>query len=53
VCLILKGRVLWIELKGGKGRLSQEQKHMRLTFLALGHEIHEVRSYRAFLDLVT
>ena len=54
VVLILPGgRVLFIELKAGKGRLSEEQKQMRLMFMALGHVIHEIRSYRAFISLVS
>jgi len=53
ITLILPGRVLFIELKAGKGRLSEEQKQIRLQFMALGHEIHEVRSYRRFLELVS
>ena len=45
-------RVLFIELKGKGGRLSEEQKQMKLQFMALGHEIHEVRSYKRFLEIV-
>ena len=45
------GRVLFIELKSKGGRLSEEQRQAKLQFMALGHEIHEVRSYRAFLRL--
>jgi len=52
VLILPRGRVLFIELKAGKGRLSEEQKQMRLMFMALGHEIHEIRSYRAFISLV-
>jgi len=53
VGLILKnGRVLWVELKSSKGRLSIEQKAMRLQFMHLGHEIHEVRSFKRFLEIV-
>jgi len=53
ITLILPGgRVLFIELKAGKGRLSEEQKQMKLQFMALGHEIYEVRSYRRFLEIV-
>lgn len=51
--ILPRGRVLWIELKSKKGRLSEEQKLLRLQFLNHGHEIHEIRSYVAFLRLVT
>ena len=52
VCLILKDRVLFLELKAKRGRMSEEQKQMRLQFMALGHEIHELRSYKRFLEIV-
>ena len=53
ITLILPGgRTLFIELKTKKGRMTDEQKQMRLMFMALGHEIHEIRSYRAFISLV-
>lgn len=52
VTLILPGRVLFMELKSGKGRLSQEQKHTQLQFMVLGHQIHEVRSFVGFIRLV-
>lgn len=51
VCLILHGRVVWIELKACKGRLSAEQKEMRIRFMHLGHKIHEVRSWKRFLEI--
>lgn len=52
VCLILRGRVVWIELKAGKGRMTEEQVKMRIRFLHLGHEIHEVRTWKRFLEIV-
>lgn len=52
VCLVLKGRVVWIELKSGKGRLSEEQKQLRIQFMHLGHEIHECRSWKRFREIV-
>ena len=52
IVLILRGRVLFIELKAAKGRKSKEQIQMRLQFMALGHEIWEIRSYHAFISLV-
>lgn len=51
IVLILHKRVLFIELKSKRGRLSNDQKMMKLQFMALGHEIHEIRSYKAFLEL--
>ena len=53
ICLICPGgKVIFIELKSGSGRLSDEQKRLRLQFMALGHEIHEVRSFKRFLEVV-
>lgn len=46
------GRVVWMELKSAKGRLRPEQKQVRLMLMALGHEWHEVRSYRQFIGIV-
>lgn len=52
VCLILRGRVVFIELKSGKGRLSEEQKQLRIQFMYLGHEIYECRSWKRFEEIV-
>lgn len=53
ITLILPdGKVLFIELKSSRGRLSPEQKHLRLQFMALGHRVHEVRSYKRFLEVL-
>jgi len=52
VLILPQGRVLFIELKGKRGRLTEEQKQMKLMFMAIGHQIHECRSYRRFLELV-
>lgn len=46
------GRTLWLELKSKTGRLSSDQARVRLMLMALGHEWHEVRSYRQFLALL-
>jgi hypothetical protein len=43
------GRVLWLELKSRHGRMTKEQKMVRLMLLALGQEFFEVRSFRGFL----
>lgn len=43
------GKTLRIELKSGSGRMSDDQKRLKLQFMALGHEIHVVTSYSKFL----
>ncbi len=53
VCLILRGRVVWVELKSGRGRLSEEQKQLRIAFMHLGHEIYECRTWKRFLEIVS
>lgn len=52
ICLILKGRIVWIELKAGKGRMTEDQIKMRIRFLHLGHMIHEVRTWKRFVEIV-
>jgi len=47
-----KGRTVYLELKGEKGRLSSEQNTMRLALLFNRHEWHEVRSFGRFLEIV-
>ena len=42
-----------LELKTGKGRLSEEQKQMKIMFLHLDHEFYEIRSYREFLSIIS
>lgn len=51
--LMPNGKTLRIELKSAKGRLSDEQKRLRLQFLALGHTIHQIRSYKRFLVVIS
>ena len=51
LCLA-KGRVVFLELKTGKGRLSEEQRQMARHMLFHGHRWHEVRSYKRFLEIV-
>lgn len=46
------GRTLWIELKSKSGRLTADQKRVRLMLMQLGHEFHEVRSFKRFLEVV-
>lgn len=47
-----KGRTLWVELKSRHGRLSADQKRVRMILSALGHEWHEVRSYQQFVTIL-
>ncbi len=46
------GRVLFVELKSADGKLRKEQQHQRQVFLWLKHEIHLVRSFKRFLEVV-
>ena len=46
------GRVLWLELKTSKGKMSKEQKSTRLTLLALEQKFYEIRSFKAFLEVI-
>ena len=46
------GIVLLVELKSGIGRLSDEQVATRLALMALKHEVHVIRSFRAFKAIV-
>lgn len=53
ICAILpQGRVLFIECKSAKGVMRDDQKHLRQRFLFLGHEYHQVRSFRRFMELI-
>jgi len=47
------GQTLRMELKSSTGRLSDEQRQLRLQFLALGHSVHKVRSFKRFLELIS
>jgi len=53
VTLILKDRVVFLELKAKTGYLKKEQKDMALQFYFLGHEIFRVKSFKRFLEIVT
>jgi hypothetical protein len=46
------GQTLRLELKSSSGRLSKAQVATRLQFMALGHTIHQIRSFRAFKAIV-
>lgn len=44
--------MLFIELKSGKGRMTQEQKQMQLQFMYLGHGFYEVRGEDDFKEVL-
>lgn len=46
------GRTVWVELKSKHGRLSEDQKRVRLMLLRNGAEWHEVRSFKHWLEIV-
>lgn len=46
------GRTLWLELKAEKGVVKEDQRAIHLQLMALGHEVHVVKSYRRFLEIV-
>ena len=50
--IALAGRTLWLELKSRNGRLRPEQQKVILQLLALGHEVHELKSFKRFLEIV-
>lgn len=43
--------VLFIEDKKKKGRLSDDQRLMKSMFRYLGHNIHEVRSFKRYAEI--
>ena len=47
-----EGRHVVIELKIKGNAMSQEQKETYRKILFLGHEIHEVKSYKRFLEIM-
>ena len=47
-----KGRHVVIELKVKGNKLSKEQERTKLQLMQLGFEVHEVRSYKRFLEVV-
>lgn len=53
VCIIQPGGVvIWLELKEHTGKPSPEQKLLHLQFMALGHTVSVVKSFRRFLEIV-
>ena len=53
VCLLPEGRAVFIEFKAAKGKLRPEQQELIRRAKYLKHEVHEVRSYKRFLYIVT
>jgi hypothetical protein len=47
-----KGRVVFIENKSKKGKMSNEQKLVMVKLIVLGQEIYECRSYKKFLEIM-
>jgi len=52
VIVLPKKRVAWIELKSKTGRRSKGQKELALIFHYLGHEIHEVKTMKRFMEII-
>lgn len=50
--IVMSERVVFIELKSAEGYLRKEQKKMAQVFSWLGHPIHQVRSYKRFLEVI-
>lgn len=46
------GRKELIELKAGKKGLREEQRELKRHLMYLGHEVHVVRSFKKFLEVV-
>jgi hypothetical protein len=52
IIFLPKGRVLLVELKSEKGKLSDDQKRVFPELEAKGHLIFIVRSFEAFKELI-
>lgn len=52
VIALPNGRTLYIEDKAAGGRLTPEQKLMIKKLMILGHEVHVIRSFKRFLEVV-
>jgi len=51
--IILHNRNVFLELKKPKGgRKSKEQDDMAIRFLHLGHKIHEVKTWKRFIEII-
>ncbi len=52
-CVIpIPAHILLVETKAGKEKLRKDQELTRLMFLALGHIIHKINSFKGYLDLI-
>ena len=52
IIFLPEGRVTLIELKAGTAKLRMEQEALHRQMLYLGHEIHVVRSFGKFLEIL-
>ena len=52
ITIVLKNRVLFLELKSAKGGLRKEQRETAQMMLFLGAEWYKVKSYKRFLEIV-
>lgn len=50
--IIAPNRVLFVEYKVGKGKLSPDQLAIQTWMATLGHDLHVVRSFKEFLEVV-
>ncbi len=53
IILADNGRAIFIEAKAAKGKLTREQLGFHHWAHKLGHYVHVVRSFEAFLEIVT
>jgi hypothetical protein len=52
-CVIpIPHHILLVELKAGKAKLGEKQKLTCLMFMALGHTIHKINSFKGYLGLI-
>ena len=52
-CIIpIPHHILLVELKAGKAKRSEKQELTRLMFMALGHTIHKINSFKGYLELI-
>lgn len=47
-----RGRVFFIEAKTKTGKLSIEQQGLHMMMRKLGHDVHVVRSFEQFLEVI-
>lgn len=50
--IMAETKVLFVECKSAKGKLSPEQVAMMFHMNRLGHILHVVRSFRGFIELI-